>query len=90
MTRWLNDGKAVIQMSIRGKRSDIFWFTFFHEACHVLRHRKQRLIILDGIDSDGENAGIEDEANQICRRLSCRSRAVGNVYIYRRLQLRNR
>ena len=64
VTRWLNDGKAVIQMSIRGKRSDIFWFTFFHEACHVLRHRKQRLIILDGIDSDGENAGIEDEANQ--------------------------
>ena len=51
VTRWLNDGKAVIQMSIRGKRSDIFWFTFFHEACHVLRHRKQRLIILDGIDT---------------------------------------
>lgn len=64
VTRWLNDGKPVIQMSIRAKRADIFWFTFFHEACHVLKHRKQRLIILDGIESDGENAGIEEEANR--------------------------
>lgn len=63
VTRWLNDGKVIIQMSIRGKRADIFWFTFFHEACHVLRHKRQRLIILDGIGDNVETDDIESEAN---------------------------
>jgi HTH-type transcriptional regulator/antitoxin HigA len=31
----------IIQMSDRGKYSDIFWFTFFHEIGHVLLHGKK-------------------------------------------------
>ena len=62
-TRWLTDNKALIQMSIRNKWADIFWFTFFHEACHLLKHRTQRRIVIDGLDSDPDIAGIEAEAD---------------------------
>lgn len=39
-TKWLN-GHALIQLSIRNKWLDIFWFTFFHELCHILKHGKK-------------------------------------------------
>lgn len=34
--RWLNRGKALVQLSLRYKTNDHLWFTFFHEAAHVL------------------------------------------------------
>jgi HTH-type transcriptional regulator / antitoxin HigA len=40
-TRWLSSEKALIQLSIRNRYEDIFWFTFFHEACHILKHGKR-------------------------------------------------
>ena len=63
-TRWLTDRKALIQMSIRNKWADIFWFTFFHEACHLLKHRTQRRIVIDGLDGDPDTEEIEAEANR--------------------------
>jgi len=39
-TRWLNPNKALIQLSLRGKSDDDLWFTFFHEAAHILLHGK--------------------------------------------------
>ena len=66
--RWLSDSRALIQMSIRGKGADIFWFTFFHEACHLLHHRTRRRIVIDGI-ADPETAELEDEANGFARDL---------------------
>ena len=66
-TRWLTDRKALIQMSIRNKWADIFWFTFFHEACHLLRHGTQRRIVIDGLDADPEVAEIEAEADRFAR-----------------------
>ncbi len=66
-TRWLTDRKAMIQMSIRNKWADVFWFTFFHEACHLLRHRTQRRIVIDGLDADPESAGIEADADRFAR-----------------------
>ena len=45
-TRWLTSDKALIQLNLRGKRADIFWFTFFHEAGHiVLKHPKSDIFI---------------------------------------------
>lgn len=38
--RWLKADKALIQLTIRYKRRDIFWFSFFHEAAHILLHSK--------------------------------------------------
>ena len=65
--RWLNDRKALIQMNIRGKWADVFWFTFFHEAGHLLRHRHQRRIVVDGLDVDADTADIEAEADEFAR-----------------------
>lgn len=44
-TRWLSPNKALIQLSIRYRWEDIFWFTFFHEAGHVLLHQKKEVIV---------------------------------------------
>lgn len=39
VARWLSDSQALIQISLRHKGADVFWFSVFHEACHILRHR---------------------------------------------------
>ena len=66
-TRWLTDKKALLQMSIRNKWADIFWFTFFHETCHLLKHRTQRRIVIDGLDADPDIVEIEAEADRFAR-----------------------
>ena len=40
-TRWIDSDKAIIQLNLRGKCDDIFWFTFFHELGHILKHGKK-------------------------------------------------
>lgn len=63
-TRWLNPDKALIQLSLRYKSNDHLWFTFFHEAAHILLHGKKELFLegLDGIDEAKEH-----EANVFAR-----------------------
>ncbi|HPW36825.1 MAG TPA: HigA family addiction module antitoxin [Syntrophorhabdus sp.] len=43
-TRWLGDN-PLIQLSGRHKRNDVFWFTFFHEAGHILMHGKKAVFM---------------------------------------------
>lgn len=38
VARWLNPTRPLIQLSLLGKTNDKFWFTFFHEAAHILLH----------------------------------------------------
>lgn len=45
-TRWLND-TPLIQLTGRYKRNDAFWFTFFHEAGHILLHGKKDIFLED-------------------------------------------
>ncbi len=52
-TRWLSKNKALIQLSLRYKREDIFWFSFFHEAAHILLHGK-RDIFIEGEPGDAD------------------------------------
>ena len=59
VARWLTDRKALIQLNLRYRWHDIFWFTVFHEICHVLKHRSKKIIV-DGTDKSGP---LEDEAN---------------------------
>ncbi|MFH1913658.1 MAG: HigA family addiction module antitoxin [Pseudomonadota bacterium] len=61
-TRWLGD-KAVIQLSLRYKSNDHLWFTFFHEAGHILKHGRKEVFI-EGKGLDGEK---EEEANAYAR-----------------------
>jgi HTH-type transcriptional regulator / antitoxin HigA len=38
VARWLSPTRPMIQLSLLGKTNDKFWFTFFHEAAHILLH----------------------------------------------------
>lgn len=61
-TRWLND-TPLIQLSGRYKRNDIFWFTFFHEAGHILLHGKKD-IFLENIDYSEKDRLKEQESDE--------------------------
>jgi HTH-type transcriptional regulator / antitoxin HigA len=65
VTRWLNASKALIQMSLRYKRDDTFWFTFFHESKHVLQEYKDEMFFAGdkGIAYDPD-APMEKEADE--------------------------
>lgn len=69
-TRWLSPTKALIQMSLRYRWEDIFWFSFFHEAAHVLLHRKKQ-IFLEGLEParDDESQVLEAEADRFAARI---------------------
>ena len=51
-TKWLTPTKAMILLNLRGKGEDKFWFSFFHEAGHVLNDGKRNLFINDGSHQD--------------------------------------
>ena len=61
-TRWQNDN-PIIQLTGRYSRNDIFWFTFFHEAGHILLHGKKDIFIED-IEHSEEVQIKEIEANE--------------------------
>ncbi len=62
VTRWLNKDKALIQLSDRYKKDDHFWFTFFHEAGHIILHGK-REVFIENEESQSQNSK-EKEANK--------------------------
>ena len=55
----MNPHKALIQLCLYGKQNDRFWFTFFHEAAHILLHGKKD-IFLDNWDG-GDRIESEPE-----------------------------
>lgn len=72
-TRWLSPSKALIQLSLRYRWEDIFWFTFFHEAAHVLLHRKRGVFVepagrrpVEGVSTD--SLRLEHEADRFAAR----------------------
>lgn len=65
-TKWLATNKALILLSVRGKSDDKLWFTFFHEAGHLLKHGKS-LTFLDILGEAGLDGKEEDEADAFAR-----------------------
>ena len=61
--RWLTPRKALIQQSDRHKTNDHFWFTFFHEAAHIILHSK-RDVFVDETDGPQQGLEAEEEADQ--------------------------
>jgi len=59
-TRWIGD-KAMIVLSLRHKSNDHLWFTFYHEACHILKHGKKDVYI---DEKNGTVTKQEKEANK--------------------------
>lgn len=88
-TRWLSPARALIALSLRYRTDDQFWFSFFHEAGHVLKHGKRQFFV-DSFSDEEDADAMEHEANEFARdflipasewrrfaRLpNCRSRAV--------------
>lgn len=61
LTRWQSPfPKAIIELSLRYKAHDNFWFTFYHELAHVLLHNKKPFYT---IDSNYGESKEELEAN---------------------------
>lgn len=60
-TRWMSKDKALIMLSLRHKTNDHFWFSFFHEAGHILLHGK-KMLSLDDIKHS--NTDAEKEADR--------------------------
>jgi hypothetical protein len=46
--RWLTAQRALIQLTFRFKTDDQLWFSFFHEAGHILLHPKKGIFVDDG------------------------------------------
>jgi addiction module HigA family antidote len=67
-TRWVHSKKAVIQLSLRYRSNDHLWFTFFHEAGHILLHGKKDLFIeRTDKSSNGLTEEKEAEANHFAQ-----------------------
>ena len=63
VARWLNGHSPIIQLSVYGKSNDKFWFTFFHEAAHILLHSEEKNdIFLDNTEFKSQDKQ-EQEAN---------------------------
>ncbi|ACV62405.1 plasmid maintenance system antidote protein, XRE family [Desulfofarcimen acetoxidans DSM 771] len=60
VARWLTPQKALIQLSLRYKTDDHLWFSFFHEAGHIILHGKREIFL----EYNGREGELEDEANQ--------------------------
>jgi HTH-type transcriptional regulator / antitoxin HigA len=58
VARWLGE-RPLVQLSLLGKFNDLFWFSFFHEIAHILKHPKRAVFLDDA--SSGELAGSPEE-----------------------------
>ena len=61
VTRFLKPSKGLIQLSLRGKSDDHLWFTFFHEAGHILLHGKKEVYIEAQGDGHRETERVSKE-----------------------------
>ena len=63
--RWISPDKAVVQVSLRYKWADIFWFSLFHELAHVLLHgKRQTFISWDEGDKDQQETEADKFASE--------------------------
>ncbi len=67
VARWLSPTRPLIQLSLYGKTNDKFWFSFFHEAAHILLHANnkedKKSIFLDDPNATHTHDPQEHEAN---------------------------
>jgi len=61
-TRWIA-GRPLVQLSMRYRHDDQFWFTVFHELGHVLLHGRNELFIDDG-PATAERRAYEKQADK--------------------------
>jgi HTH-type transcriptional regulator / antitoxin HigA len=59
ITRWVKK-TPYIQVGLRGKRNDYFWFAIFHEICHILNHPPDRIYL----QMKNKEDDLDNEANR--------------------------
>lgn len=64
---WWKGKNPIIQLTGRYKTNDSFWFAFYHEAAHILKHGKKEIFLEDLQGSHMEEAK-EVEANQFAQK----------------------
>jgi len=62
-TKFINDKKALVVLSFRHLSDDHFWFTFFHEAGHLIMKHKSQNIFIDLERTSNTKNEEEREAN---------------------------
>lgn len=73
-SRFPEPTKAVVALTLRGKRLGAFWFNLFHELAHLLFHgKKKRFLNIDdslgGKCKDAKNDNEERHASEFSRNL---------------------
>ncbi|AOZ93319.1 ImmA/IrrE family metallo-endopeptidase [Paenibacillus crassostreae] len=66
-TYWTSSNKAIIQLSGRYRSDDRLWFTFFHEAAHIILHGKKETFL--ECKNDGGLEEKEEEADKFATQL---------------------
>lgn len=57
--RWIGPDKTLIQLSLRFKTDDHFWFSLFHEGRHLLEDKR-----VDYVDAEPTEGESEDKAER--------------------------
>lgn len=76
-TRWFG-GNPLIQLTDRFKTNDQFWFTFYHEAAHILLHGKKE-IFLEDLEGYEQDQVKEEEANEFAAKRLAPSNCISNI-----------
>lgn len=73
---WHTSSKAIIELNLRGKGEDQFWFSLFHEVGHIVEgHSKKEVFVND----DSEDDPREREANEFARRFLIPSECMAQI-----------
>ena len=64
---WWKGKNPIIHLSGRYKTNDSFWFAFYHEAGHILKHGKKE-IFLENLKGSSKDEDKEEEANQFAKK----------------------
>lgn len=63
-TRWLSPERALVQLSLRYRRDDQFWFALFHELGHLLEGSRRRGYIEVEDTPDAEEGAADQFASR--------------------------
>jgi HTH-type transcriptional regulator/antitoxin HigA len=67
--RWLDPQTALVQLSLRHKSDDHFWFSFYHEAAHLLEDRRVDFVDAEANPTPNPDSDAEHRADRRAREL---------------------
>lgn len=76
---WPTPRKALIGLTLRGKRDDRIWFSFFHESGHILHGSKKDVYLDYEMEPTDSQDNDEDKADQFAREFLIPSKYEGEL-----------